>query len=695
MKNLFLIATLFAFYYTSNAQCIDPDLINPNGICTLQYQPVCGCDGKTYSNPCFAEVQGGVTYSTDGICSVAETYTICQGGSVQIGLPGFIGNTVMSWSPTNGLSCINCPNPIASPSLTTVYELKIFTTLDQSTTYSYYEVIVIPDCPCICPAIYTPVCGSDGVTYSNECEAQCEGITEFYDGVCSDICQNVFSSEYTGTIGTDDIPQSAASDIYCFNTPTTNNICKWSWDFGNGTTSMEQNPCNISFPVISNGQSVTTPYEVCLSAFDCNNNLLGTCCETFYPQSFSSCYLPYEVGPCDAVIPRWYYNNEQQECLPFNYGGCGGNANNFTTYEACISACDCYDPGLVDPFVLCPAIYQPVCGCDGKTYSNACAATNWNGISSYTPGECNCDYTSWYQPPSCNSCIESVEVIQFNGTQYIAFWGDSKQCADAISIVYNCDGTIFCYEDGLVGFTQCSDAGLIGNYTVLNTLWHTDSNCNTCDYEGWITKPNCDDCYSSVEEIEFNGNQYIAFWQSNYTGNGAVCSDQISIVYNCDGSVFCYEGGIAGFTQCSSAGLFGNYTTQDTLWSQYIECGICALPADPGICLAYIPRWFYNASIGECEQFIWGGCGGNANNFTTFEACMDACNSFLACPPVLNLAANPISEGVYQSEVTTITYGNVLPGHDVLLKAGANIELKNGFSIPQNSTVKISVSPCD
>jgi len=31
---------------------------------------------------------------------------------------------------------------------------------------------------CICPAVYTPVCGLDGVTYSNACSAKCEGNTD-------------------------------------------------------------------------------------------------------------------------------------------------------------------------------------------------------------------------------------------------------------------------------------------------------------------------------------------------------------------------------------------------------------------------------------------------------------------------------------------------------------------------------------
>ncbi|XP_054158523.1 thrombin inhibitor hemalin-like [Oppia nitens] len=46
---------------------------------------------------------------------------------------------------------------------------------------------------------------------------------------------------------------------------------------------------------------------------------------------------------------------------------------------------------------------------------------------------------------------------------------------------------------------------------------------------------------------------------------------------------------------------------------------------DVGRCRAIVPRWFCNSSSGICQQFTYGGCGGNDNRYDSESMCYSNC----------------------------------------------------------------------
>lgn len=47
-----------------------------------------------------------------------------------------------------------------------------------------------------------------------------------------------------------------------------------------------------------------------------------------------------------------------------------------------------------------------------------------------------------------------------------------------------------------------------------------------------------------------------------------------------------------------------------------------------GFCRGYFQRWAFDGE--SCKMFVWGGCGGNENNFQSEDACNDECSPAIA-----------------------------------------------------------------
>lgn len=124
-------------------------------------------------------------------------------------------------------------------------------------------------------------------------------------------------------------------------------------------------------------------------------NITKNCIDAKKIQENKVCIRIYNpVCGCNGITYRNQCEAEKAGVVSFNRGQCQESQNDPLVRESAIQKTEdriirnCIDESKIDLEKPCPEDWEPVCGCNNKTYGNTCEAKR-SGIKNWTQGECN------------------------------------------------------------------------------------------------------------------------------------------------------------------------------------------------------------------------------------------------------------------------------------------------------------------
>lgn len=243
-----------------------------------------------------------------------------------------------------------------------------------------------------CSGYFDPVCAANGVTYVNACYAEAAGQTAYTLGMCDDIAGGCITAANIDPdyVGTDDYDPVCG----CNNVSYPNE----GYAIAAGLNSFAPGICYVT----------TVDGDYAISAFDYDGNGDGV-------------ITPTDAGCSPVFDPVCGCGQTFQNACYAMAAGC----TNYV-YGECES--DCIDEIIIfttdNPVIVlsggCQPVFEPVCGCNGQTYQNACYAIN-AGVSEYTEGACGSG--NWCENATVITCGEMIfgQTEPSDGNNYSSY----------------------------------------------------------------------------------------------------------------------------------------------------------------------------------------------------------------------------------------------------------------------------------
>lgn len=391
-----------------------------DALCPMVFEPVCGSNGRTYSNECLMKVDAckrrmeiwlmfrgectsgknpchGVSCGSTRICVVDASHAAhctCPRSSCDPILRPVCASDGRTYPSECHLLRHSCDDENSHVTVSHVGECNTISVCTNHVCQNEAARCVIQDGQpvCVCPACseeYQPVCGSNGVSYMNECKMKTENcekstnVTFAYAGLC-DACKHKRCEFYSECVNDGRNGPICVCPATC-DQEVNANVCGSDGITYGSECELRLHSCRLQHRIFPISQGPCDPCADvkcnfgakcldgrCMCDYDCANATDPIC---------GSDGLTYSN---ECVMQR-VACSQGVEIEALHAGNCQESSESSGSGDGPMGNCDaqrCRYGGTCRPgrrgelecvcTFNCDAVRSPVCGSDGRTHGNEC-----------------------------------------------------------------------------------------------------------------------------------------------------------------------------------------------------------------------------------------------------------------------------------------------------------------------------------